>query len=138
LNAIATARELGVGSALGALHAVREIGSNGILIALTDQRVLVADLSEFRNEGLLRRAISTDEIRYVRYREDDGTGQAEVDLITKQDNFAWRFADGSSSAAAVRSFGALLAEHMEIPEAERAALRPALPARAPARKGLAE
>lgn len=127
LDAIATARELGVGSALSAAPVARAIGSNGVLIALTDQRVLVADVSEFRNRGLLRRSVPNDEIRYVRFREDDGSGQAEVDLITKDDNLAWRFADGSSSEATVRRFGALLADRMDIPQTEREALRAALP-----------
>jgi hypothetical protein len=127
LEAIASARELGVGSVLGAIPAARELGSNGVLIALTDKRVLVADLSEFRKQGLLRRTVPNADIRYVRFREDDGEGQAEVDLITKDDNLSWRFADGSSSEASVRSFGALLADRMDIPQVERDALRPALP-----------
>lgn len=138
LDAIATARELGVGSALGGLSVARSIGSNGVLIAVTDQRVLTADLSGFRNKGVVGRAIPNNEIRYVRFREDDGSGQAEVDLITKDDNLAWRFADGSSSAPAVRSLGALLADPMDVPDAERDALLAALPARPPAPKELTE
>lgn len=128
LEALATARELGVGGALSAVPGARSIGSNGVLIALTDQRVLVADISEFRNQGLLGRSLPNDEIRYVRFRSDAGGGQAELDLIAKDVSVSWRFADGSASEPSVRAISALLGDRMHIPQTERDDLVSALPA----------
>lgn len=130
LNAIATAHERGTGGALTAAF------QHSVLIAVTQQRVLVTELSEFRKHGVVRRSIRNDEIRYVRFRGDDGTGRAEVDLITKDDNFTWRFASGSASEKAVRGLGALLADRMDIPAIERNAMRSDLPPWTPGPKGL--
>jgi hypothetical protein len=138
LLALATARELGAGGALSSLPKVRGLGSNGVLIAVTERRVLVGDLSDFRNHGVVDRAVPSGDIRYVRLRDDFGDGQAEVDLITKDDNLTWRFGKGSASADPVKSLAALLADRMEIPEIERDALRAALPSGVPARKELTE
>lgn len=138
LDALATATDFGAGNVLRALPGARRLSSNDVLIAITQQRVLTADLSEFRNQGFVERSIPNDEIRYVRFRTDDPAEQAEVDLITKDDNLTWRFAKGSASHPSVRSLGALLAERMEIPQLERDAMREALPSPAPGRKELTE
>ena len=138
LDAIATASQLGVGSALAARSVARRLGSNRVLIAVTQRRVLTADLSEFRDHGDVERSVPNDEIRYVRFRDNDPDGQAEVDLITKDDNLTWRFAKGSASATAVRGLGALLADRMDIPQVERDAMRAALPSRPPVREALTE
>lgn len=129
---IATAGEVGFGGALNGLGVARRLGANGVLVAVTPQRVLTADLAEFRNQGVVDRSIPSDEIRYVRFRDDDSAGQAEVDLITKTENLTWRFGKGSASEASVRGLAALLADRMDIPQVERDVLRAALPAPATA------
>lgn len=132
LDVIATAGEVGFGGALNGLGVARRLGANGVLVAVTPQRVLTADLAEFRNQGVVDRSIPSDEIRYVRFRDDDSAGQAEVDLITKTENLTWRFGKGSASEASVRGLAALLADRMDIPQVERDVLRAALPAPATA------
>lgn len=137
LYAIATAHERGTGGALTAAIQQRvAVTQQRVLIAVTQQGVLVADLSEFRKHGVVRRRVRNDEIRYVRFRGDGGAGHAEVDLITKDDNFAWRFTAGSASEKAVRSLGALLADRMDIPANERNAMRTELPPWTSGPKGL--
>jgi hypothetical protein len=138
LDALATASEIVAGSALNALPVARRLDSNRVLIAVTQQRVLTADLSDFRNQGVVERSIPNDEIRYMRFRDNDPAGQAEVDLITKDDNLTWRFGKGSASQTPIRGLGALLADRMEIPQVERDAMRDALPSPAPEPKELTE
>lgn len=99
-----------------------------LLVAVTSQRVLVADAEDFRSQGVIRKAIPTGDIRYVRFRDDNRDGIAEVDLITRTDDYHWRFGNGSAAEAAVKQLGALLADRMAIPESEREALLAALPA----------
>lgn len=130
LIAIATAQDRSTSGLLPAAIQQR------VLIALTQKRVLVAELSEFRKHGVVRRSVWNDEIRYVRFRDDDGTGRAEVDLITKGDNFTWRFAKGSASEKAVKGLGALLADRMYVPDSERNAMRSDLPPWASGQKGV--
>lgn len=130
LYAIATAHDRSPGKVLTAVTQQR------VLIAVTQQRILVAELSEFRKHGVVRRSVQNDEIRYVRVRDDDGAGRAEIDLITKDDNLTWRFAKGSASEKSVRGLGALLAERMGIPALERNAMRTELPPWKPGPQGL--
>lgn len=98
------------------------------LIALTQKRVVVAGLDEFRNQGEIRRSIPSEDIRYVRFRAAEPAGRAEIDLIAKDQNHSWRFGKGSASKDSVKELGALLADHMNVPDAERSALLAALPA----------
>lgn len=128
LDAIATAGEVGLGGALNGLGVARRLGANGVLVAVTPERVLTADLSEFRNQGVVDRSVPCGEIRYVRFRDDDPAGQAEVDLITRTENLTWRFGKDSASESSVRRLAALLATRMEIPQVERDELLAALPA----------
>jgi hypothetical protein len=136
LDALLTAREITTGSVLDALPKFRGLGSDGVLIAATQRRVLVGDLSDFRGQGVVERSIPVDHIRYVRLRNGDGDGQAEIDLITKDDNLTWRFSKDSAAVEPVRSLAALLADCMEIPVTEREVLRAALPSGVPAAKEL--
>ena len=129
LLALATAREPG---ALDAFPGARD----QLLVAATDERVLIADLADFRREGLVERGVPIGDIRYVRLRDGDPSGRAEIDVITKDDNLTWRFGKGSASNPSVRELAALLADRMDIPAAERIALRE-LPAAESAAKQLA-
>lgn len=52
---------------------------------------------------------------------------AQLELITKDENFAWLFESLPPDAASVKALAALLADRMAIPEEERDALRAALP-----------
>jgi hypothetical protein len=92
------------------------------LIAITDQRLLEARLSNFRKAGVLLRSIPNEEIRYMRLREDASSGRSDLDLITVGENLTWRFAKGGDAAEPVRTMGALLAERMDVPAHEREAL----------------
>jgi hypothetical protein len=108
-----------------------------LLVAVTSQRVLVADAEDFRSQGVIRNAIPTGDIRYVRFRNDDTRdGIAEVDLITKTDDYHWRFGNGSATEVAVKQLSALLADRMAIPESEREALLTALPTQTETPKAL--
>lgn len=121
LQAIATAQERGTGVPFAS------VAQSRVLVAVTQQRVLLAELSEFRKHGIVRRSVPNDEIRYVRLRDDDGAGRAEIDLITKDDNFTWRFGKESASEKSVRNLRALLADRMDIPAVERDAIRADFP-----------
>jgi len=138
LEALAVADDLGGGNALKALPGGRRLSSSDLLIAMTEQRVLATDLSEFRSRPLVERSIPNDEIRYVRFRDDRPGEQAELDLITKNENLTWRFPKGSASDSSVRGLAAMLADRMEIPEVERETLTSALPKPGPELKELTE
>lgn len=107
-----------------------------LLVAVTSQRILVADAEDFRSQGVIRKAIPTGDIRYVRFRDDNGNGIAEVDLITRTDDYHWRFGNGSAAETAVKQLSALLADRMAIPESEREALLTALPTQTETPKAL--
>jgi len=107
-----------------------------LLLVVTSQRVLVADVEEFRSQGVIRKTIPSSDIRYVRFRDDKPEGVAEVDLITRTDDYHWRFGNGSAADAAVKQLAALLADRMVIPDSEREALLIALPAQAETSKAL--
>lgn len=100
-----------------------------LLVALTSQRVIVADVDEFRSQGVIRKAIPTSDVRYVRFRNDASSGVAEVDLITRTHDYHWRFGSASATDPAVKQLGALLAKQMRIPESEREAMLVALPSK---------
>lgn len=99
-----------------------------VLIVVTDRRVLTADPTTFRKHGDIAQSVPNDDIRYVRHHEDDGSGRARIDLITKDGDLSWTFGKDSASATEVRELAALLGDRMGIPEAEQNALRAALPA----------
>ncbi|WP_139084441.1 hypothetical protein [Nesterenkonia sp. F] len=122
LVAVAAGHQLGTSGPLSALTRAHE------LISVTDRRVLIADQSAFRKHGQVAQSVSNDDIRYVRHHEDDGSGRARIDLITKDTDFSWDFGKESASAKPVRMLAALLADRMGVPQAERRALRAALPA----------
>ncbi|MFE4950408.1 hypothetical protein ACFQ9V_09900 [Leifsonia sp. NPDC056665] len=93
-----------------------------LIVAVTDARVLLANRNEFHTRGVLRRSIPNTDIRYVRYHDELSDGRRGVDLITTSENFTWRFAKRSGSDEAIRALASVLAERMNIPEAERTAL----------------
>jgi len=107
-----------------------------VLVVMTGTRVLVADLAEFRGQGVIRRSIPNDDIRYVRFRDAGPTGLAEIDLITRTDDLHWRFGKGSAADDAVRALAGLLADRMAIPASERHALVAASPSEAQTRNVL--
>lgn len=124
VKAFAAAQDIGggIGGSIGAGIAAAGIGADDVLIAVTDQRVLVAKQAEFRNHGELRQSVPNEDIRYVRYRTDPSGDRAEVDLITVRENISWRFGKGSGKSVAVQSIAGVLASRMEVPDAERQAL----------------
>ncbi|WP_113718098.1 hypothetical protein [Arthrobacter dokdonensis] len=121
---------------LVAMATARERGANGVLIAVSQQRVLIADQSDFRKYGIVRRSVQNSQIRYVRFRDDDATGRAEIDLITRDDNITWRFARGADADKSLAGLGALLADRMDIPATERDAMHSQLPPWTTGPKGL--
>lgn len=98
-----------------------------LIIAVTSERVLVADVAEFRSQGVIRQKVPAEDIRYVRIRDNDPAGSAEVDLITKGADLHWRFGKGSVGDETIKAFSALLADQMQVPEKEREALLASLP-----------
>ena len=90
-------------------------GPPAALIAVTPERVFVADREDFRKNGFIARTKSNDDIRYVRYRE----GAKEIDLITKDENLSFGAWEGTSSQKAVEVLSAILSARMGVPDAER-------------------
>jgi len=119
--AVAEARQYAADSGLDAITNER------VVIALTSQRVLVANAAEFRKEGVVDGAIPTEDIRYVRVRADAAAKPTEIDLITVTDNLTWRFSRTAEADGSTRELAALLATHMNTPPGERAALLTNLP-----------
>ncbi|WP_167050982.1 hypothetical protein [Salinibacterium sp. ZJ77] len=119
-----------IGSAVGATFRrldILEAAADGrnrddLLIAITSERVLIADVAEFRSHGVIGHAVPAAHIRYVRWRNGDARSLAEVDLITKDTDFYWRFGRGSAGEDAVKHIVALLADRMHIPGNERDSL----------------
>lgn len=79
----------GIGRGLGALGSAFEaalrrqdileaategLDRDDLLVSVTSQRVLIADVDEFRSHGVIRKAIPTSDIRYVRFRDDNPEG----------------------------------------------------------------
>lgn len=135
-----------IGSAVGATFRRKDIleaaaggrDRDDLLIAVTSERVLIADVAEFRSQGVIRREIPANDIRYVRLRDSDPSGMAEVDLITKDVDVHWRFGKGSASDDAVKGLSALLADRMEVPQKEREALLAALPSKLDTPKAMSQ
>jgi hypothetical protein len=100
------------------LSAVVEPGTE-ILVAVTDRRVLIAEISQLRQEGTIRSSVPNNQIRFVRLRDDDSKDRAELDLITETANETWRFRRGSSSAEPVKALASLLSSRMDVPDGER-------------------
>ncbi|WP_143465996.1 hypothetical protein [Leifsonia sp. NCR5] len=109
-----------------------------LIVAVTDARVLVANRSEFHTRGVLRRSISNADIRYVRHHTESSGSRGGVDLITKRENFTWRFAARTGSGESIKAVASLMAERMSIPESERIALSFAPPSSAAGAKQLVE
>lgn len=126
--ALAAGQEIGggIGGTIGAGITAAGIGADDVLIAVTDQRIVVAKQADFRNHGETRRVVPIEDIRYVRYRADSSGDRAEIDLITVGENILWRFGKGSGESVAVHSIAGVLASHMRIPEAERQELTASL------------
>jgi len=113
---------------VGALVAARERGAGDVVAALTDERVLIADQKKLFSEGIVRQMIPTSDIRYVRHRPEHGSVGARIDLITKDADLTLTFPKEDEGTQAVRAVGAMLAEHMNLPDTERIALLADLPA----------
>lgn len=133
-----------IGSAVGATFRrvdILEAAAGGrdrddLLIAVTSERVLIADVAEFRSLGVIRQEIPATDIRYVRLRESGPTGGAEIDVISKNADLRWRFGKGSAKDDAIKALSALLADSMQVPEEEREALLAALPHKVDAPKAV--
>jgi hypothetical protein len=93
-----------------------------LIVAVTDARVLVANRREFHNRGALQRSVPNADIRYVRHHDERSGDRGGVDLITNCENFSWRFPRRSGSGDAIRVLASVLAERMNLPEAERTGL----------------
>lgn len=96
------------GAASG-VESVLEPGTE-LLLAVTEERMLFADLAEFRAQGSIQRVIPNDQIRFVRPRTDEGAHRAEVDVVTEAENFGVGFRRGSSDDQTVMELVELLVE----------------------------
>lgn len=135
-----------IGSAVGATFRRQDIleaaaggrDRDDLIIAVTSERVLIADVAEFRSQGVIRQEIAATDIRYVRLRDSDPAGMAEIDLITKNADVHWRFGKGSRGDNAIKALSALLADRMQVPKKEREALLAALPPMGDAPKAISQ
>ncbi len=127
LEVVATARAAGMGALEGFGLAVKGLGDAitqspsavrraldepdaPILIAITQNRVLIADLNEFRHEGIVRRTVPSEDIRLVRFRRAGALDRAEIDLLTSETDETWRFNRGTLSSAQAGEIAEML-EH---------------------------
>jgi hypothetical protein len=92
-----------LGAPNGAVRTIRRMGSGSVgaksggerpgpRTAQSSRRVLVAELAQLRQHGILSRSIDNDDIRHVRLRPGDSARRAEIDLVTNDYNESWRFA----------------------------------------------
>ncbi|MFV0461030.1 MAG: hypothetical protein ACK5MT_19930 [Actinomycetales bacterium] len=92
------------------------------VVAITDRRIITAKPNALRREGEIGDVMPVDRVRYVRAATQAGSaGRSRVDLITADRNLQWLF-HADTDTHDVDAFAAVLAESMNLPEAERAAL----------------
>ncbi|GGJ83626.1 hypothetical protein GCM10011583_14120 [Streptomyces camponoticapitis] len=89
------------------------------LIAVTDRRIITARTNAFLGHGEIGHDIPIDRVRYVRAPSArDGNGRSAIDLITPEENIQWLF-ESDVESTDVTALAAVLAESMNIPDAER-------------------
>lgn len=92
-------------------------------VAVTDQRLLVADSNAFRTRGEVRIAVPLSDIRYVRFRPAANEGQkaGRLDVITPELDLHLTFDDWASEEdhqAEVARLAQLLRSSMSLPASE--------------------
>lgn len=109
--------------ARGKLAAVRDKAMAKTLVAVTDRRIITAKTNILLEHGEIRQEIPIERVRYVRAATSHGkNSRAAVDLITRDENIRWHFPADIDNTR-VDTLAAVLAESMNIPDAEREALR---------------
>ncbi|WP_449348395.1 hypothetical protein [Streptomyces shaanxiensis] len=101
------------------LAAARDRTTARTVVAVTDRRIITAQMNAFLQQGEIRQDIPTDLVRYVRaVTSQDRSGRRAIDLITRDENIRWLF-HADIGDTQVGAFAAVLAESMMIPDVER-------------------
>lgn len=89
------------------------------LVAVTNHRIITARAGDFRRDGRFGTQTSLDDVRYVRARTSRSmNGRAELDITTREVDLRWGFHAGTDIEQ-IDALAAVLAEAMNIPQAER-------------------
>lgn len=107
-----------VDAAKGKIASAFDRDVDGVLLAVTDRRILSASTTEFLRHGLFDDIVELDEIRYVRRVGREGESASRVDVITRDRNLDWHFAPDVDDCS-VDNLTGILAESMELPARER-------------------
>ncbi|WP_062381197.1 hypothetical protein [Demequina pelophila] len=118
LEAIAYAKELVQG---------RERDTGDSLIAITDERILVAKRGDFDKYGSFEHEIGNGDVRYVRLHDAPPKERIDVDVITKDRNLVWEFPQSIVAAGGVLAFLALVQSRISMPSEEKNSLGKHLP-----------
>ncbi|GAA2738011.1 hypothetical protein [Actinocorallia aurantiaca] len=108
-----------LGGAKEKLAAARDKAAAKTLVAVTDRRIITAKTNAFLEQGEIRQAIPTDQVRYVRaVTTQDKSARLAIDLITRDENIRWVFRADIDDTQ-VDALAAVLSESMTIPDVER-------------------
>jgi len=107
-----------VGAAKGRIASALDKDLDGVLVAVTDRRILSAGTNDFLKRGLFENEVDLADVRYVRSVPGDGQHESRIDLITRDQNLDLYFAPDVDGRA-VESLAGLFAESMALPARER-------------------
>lgn len=91
-------------------------------VLVTSRRVLLAKQDEFRRYAAVERDFPTDQIRYVRLRDESGRQGPQIDIAFRDEDFTLKFsrwAVGEDHRAEVDRLADILKAMMCLPETER-------------------
>lgn len=119
-------------------HARQQQELGDVLIAVTSERVLLANRTEFYKQGVVSQAIANSDIRYVRFQPEVVFGGPKpleriasigvvIDVTLRTSNITWIFPRGFATDHPVKALAALLMNRMNLPERERTAFNKYLP-----------
>lgn len=107
-----------VDAAKGRIASALDKDFDGVLVAVTNRRILSAGINDFLKQGLFEKEVDLADVRYVRSVPGDGRRESRIDLITRHQNLDLYFAP-EVDAQAVETLAGLFAESMVLPERER-------------------
>src|SRR3546814_690798 len=100
-----------VDAAKGRIASALDKDLDGILVAVTDRRILSAGTHDFLKQGLFENEVDLADVRYVRSVPGNGQCESRVDLVTRDQNLDLYFAPEVDTQAVAQLAGLRSEEH---------------------------
>lgn len=107
-----------VDAAKGRIASAFDRDVDGVLVAVTDRRIMSTSTAEFLKHGIFDVVVDLDDVRYVRRAAGDGQRASRIDVITRDRNIDWYF-EPEVDRHSVDGLAGIVAESMDLPESER-------------------